>query len=54
MEMFYGNGDWDYHPSAGLGFIIDTRERLMNPHREFIMNTGQHSMEISLGVTAFH
>jgi len=33
MEMFYGSGDWDYLPSAGAGFIIDTRERLMNPHR---------------------
>jgi len=33
IPMFYGRGDWDYLPSAGAGFIIDTRERQMNPHR---------------------
>ena len=32
IPMFYGNGDWDYLPSAGAGFIIDTRDRKMNPH----------------------
>jgi outer membrane protein assembly factor BamA len=30
--MFTGDGDWDFLPSAGAGFIIDTRERKMNPH----------------------
>lgn len=32
MPMFQGKGDWDFLPSAGAGFIIDTRERRMNPH----------------------
>lgn len=32
VRMFYGNGGWDFLPSAGAGFIIDTRERQMNPH----------------------
>ncbi len=35
MPMFYGDGDWDYLPSAGAGFVIDTRERQMNPHSGF-------------------
>lgn len=32
-RMFYGKGDYDFLPSAGAGLIIDTREKLMNPHR---------------------
>lgn len=32
IPMFYGSGDWDYLPSAGAGFVLDTRERQMNPH----------------------
>ncbi len=32
IPMFQGKGDWDFLPSAGAGFIIDTRERRMNPH----------------------
>lgn len=32
IRMFDGKGDWDYVPSAGFGFAVDTRERLMNPH----------------------
>lgn len=33
MEMFPGSGDWDYVPGAGAGLVLDTRERVMNPHR---------------------
>lgn len=35
MEMFPGNGTWDYVPGAGAGIVLDTRERAMNPHRGF-------------------
>lgn len=35
MRMFYGDGGWDYIPGAGAGLVLDTRERLMNPHRGF-------------------
>ncbi len=35
VPMFYGKGKWDYLPSLGAGFAIDTREREMNPHRGF-------------------
>lgn len=35
IQMFYGDGGWDYVPSAGAGIILDTRERQMNPHRGF-------------------
>jgi outer membrane protein assembly factor BamA len=36
-RMFYGKGGYDFLPSAGAGLIIDTRERLMNPHRGFYL-----------------
>jgi outer membrane protein assembly factor BamA len=32
ISMFQGEGEWDYLPSLGAGIIIDTRNRLMNPH----------------------
>ncbi len=33
LNMYAGNDRWDYVPGAGAGFAIDTRERIMNPHR---------------------
>lgn len=35
MRMFYGKREWDFIPSAGAGIALDTRERIMNPHRGF-------------------
>jgi outer membrane protein assembly factor BamA len=35
MKMFQGKKGWDYVPSLGAGFILDTREREMNPHYGF-------------------
>ncbi len=35
LLMFRGDGNWDYIPSLGAGIAVDTRERLMNPHRGF-------------------
>ena len=35
IRMFYGDGDWDFLPSAGAGIVLDMRERLMNPHSGF-------------------
>jgi len=34
-KMFMGGGDRDFLPSLGAGFIVDTRERMMNPHYGF-------------------
>ncbi|HPS57257.1 MAG TPA: BamA/TamA family outer membrane protein [Spirochaetota bacterium] len=39
MQMFYGDGRWDYIPGAGAGLVMDTRERIMNPHRGFYAET---------------
>ena len=39
MQMFYGDGNWDYVPSAGAGLVLDTRERRMNPHSGFYAET---------------
>lgn len=33
MNMYAGTGKWDYIPAAGIGIAIDTRERVMNPHK---------------------
>lgn len=33
MNMYAGTGQWDYIPAAGIGFAIDTRQRLINPHK---------------------
>ncbi|HNX23067.1 MAG TPA: BamA/TamA family outer membrane protein [Spirochaetota bacterium] len=33
MNMYAGTGEWDYIPGAGIGFAVDTRERIMNPHK---------------------
>jgi outer membrane protein assembly factor BamA len=42
-RMFHGKGGRDFLPSAGAGFIMDTRERLMNPHRGFYLE-GRYSL----------
>jgi outer membrane protein assembly factor BamA len=41
--MFHGEGGRDFLPSAGVGIIIDTRERIMNPHRGFYLE-GRYSL----------
>lgn len=40
VPMYAGEGDWDFLPSAGCGFIVDTRHRVMNPHRGIYSETG--------------
>ncbi len=33
INMYRGKGRWDFIPGAGAGFAVDTREKVMNPHR---------------------
>ena len=40
VEMFAGEGEWDFIPSTGAGLIIDTRDRSINTHRGIYSETG--------------
>lgn len=40
VDMFLGEGSWDFIPTAGTGFIIDTRNRVFNAHRGIYSETG--------------